>query len=812
MPQRITFPVLNIYVGTSPITVGHYIQREMAHLSASDQRKVASLYIDTMPFQDTRANGLRTYGSDTMHIFIPHFQGSGSWTNEQENSMFVKNHLGVFHKPGITAVGAGGIRNNGNTAFCLWVTHIRQQIEHKLNMLNAPPPTGQEVPPPVSLRINIIAFLGGGTGSGVLPALTLLTRYILQDKHVIPQTAIYAVLPDQSKGATEAMRQRQRSNAFATLLELTALMQLRNNMPTLYLGPLVLNPSAMQVVDVIYLYGQGNLTDHTRVYQLIGMDLFMRMQDGHGAGYWRQARLPDLSGLQEHDTKGLPTFIATSGITEIIFPRGALIGAFARRAAREVLATQVSDVPVDSLNQLEKFSRDLAVRMQERLQKELEQTHLSHRPEPFDSYIIDDGDAWWSKSEERIEKYRTNLRFSRDEILRKVKDDITIQIQAETMRYRTAIFDRYIRIYRWVHQMVDFAATAVPEITPVERNHNDEDRAFNPPWFRRPNRGRFANYANDLLQCEVENINRLNQREMLIELGTWLADELEMRRQQHISFRQISAGGYSPLDHELLEWPDGPLPHPHEYTRSALPSRDLVVKLYHYLLHEAGLGKDDSLDVTRILDEVQRAQRQRSTDLSTAFLEDFFVCRFQNILQIRNTQTGQSGPQPVVDLILQFGGEDLLRQHLQWGLKWACGHLNYDKHQDSNTDGRIAREFDLALMFNWREAQIRAIINQENNRTEVQNGVTLLDSLDPDRITLLYSEYAIPVRALDKMQKTNTTDSYLTDYCSNQASWSKEGRMPPHASSWLQAQVATQKLVQLFADNPASLSMGDLYG
>ena len=348
---RIIDPVLNIFIGTSPTIVSRTVNRQLARLDASDRQRIATLMIDTMRIQRS-ADGASYVGSDILQIQTPRFEFSAAWTDEQVRNLLVTADRGRFvHRPGIGSAGAGGIRNNAHVAMALSAANLRQRINQKLDMICAPSETRQDQQLSSTVRINIITFLGGGTGSGVMPALTLLTRYLTQQHNANrPQTAIYAVLPEQPLGLTEEMIRRQRSNTFATLIELITLLHLtrgkRDQDSFIFpLGSLQLDVSQLQVVDVIYLYGQGRLTSHSEIYEHIAMDLLLRMQDGHGAGFERQRQLPDLSALNDTDSKGIPARFATSGAVEIVLPREELLAAFARRASREILEDQNRPLP-----------------------------------------------------------------------------------------------------------------------------------------------------------------------------------------------------------------------------------------------------------------------------------------------------------------------------------------------------------------------------------------------------------------------------------------------------------------------------------
>lgn len=818
MPHRIVYPVLNIYVGTSPLEVGRHVNREVQQLDPSDQRKVASLFIDTMPIQEERANGHRTAGSDTMQIMIPRFQASGQWNPDALDNLYVVSGA-AHHKPGITAAGAGGIRNNGHVAFCFWASSVMQRISDKLDLINAPPPVEQNQRAAASLRVNIIAFLGGGTGSGVLPALTVLTRYVMTRKNVVPQTAIYAVLPEHPKGSTAAMQRRARSNAFSALLELTTLLRLKTarERQRIPYGAVELEIEGMQVVDIIYLYGHGKLVEHTPVYEHIGMDLFLRMQDGHGAGHERHRQLPDLSGLQEKDSEELPTIGATSGVTEIIFPRADVLGAFARRAARQVVESQTSDLtPVEQVR-MDQLSAEIGAALIERLDAELSREYANATPDSFDSDIIDFNEEWRVQLDERRDVYVRQLANARITVLETIKGEALYRIHKHLAERCDAVFARYVRIFEGVHATVRQAASAMMTHEYPKSDDAYEDRLLHPRFPRRRQPGRFAAYANELLDSTVEAA-RNNDRLLALELfAGWLKGEADQRDSQLAEFKRMtSREDKHPNDRALLE--EAQLPYPHVYTRPALTSPVMIEKLYQDVLRWSQLEKNNELDVALAFDHVRKAQRSQDDSLSVEALEQFFFMRFSDALRSvdPDSKTKELRPTPVLEIIERYGGDQLLRTHINWALEWARGHLNYNPYQEEETNGRIARQLDVAMLFNRSQREkVAKIVNEESTRSEVQNGPKLLGSYDPDRISFLYTEYAIPLRAIDGMHEPG--NSYVKDYCTNQAWWMSRGDMPPHTSSLMQraAAMPTQKgypLVVGFADNKTQIDVHSLYG
>lgn len=832
MPQHIIDPVLNIYVGTSPTAVAYHVNRELARLPERDRRRVATLMIDTMRLQAESWNGSRPYGADLMHIQTPRYERYAAWTPQQRHNMYVTNHNGA-HKPGMGTYGAGGVRNNGHIAFCSSAHIIQQRLIDKFNQISAPPPDRQDERAVNALRVNIVTFLGGGTGSGVLPALAVLVRYLASRRVAQPQTAIYAVLPEQPRGLTEEMRQRQRSNAFSVLSELISLLRLKDQQtaPPYVIGPLSLDVSALQIADIVYLYGYG-LTEHADIYQHIAMDLLLRIQDGHGAGFERKRMLPDISALKDLDSRKLPTCFGTSGVTEIVFPREALIGAWSRSAARAVIATQTGDLA--DPNDEDRFADRLHQQVLELLDNRLADSSTRHRSEDFDSGIIDFGESWWEQLEQQGETYRKNLGFERSALAQQLEEECKSQIEQYVARHREATFARNARIYATFSQQMRRTLNSHRLPEPVERDHTYEQELLNPGFWRRLRRndGDFVDYANERLTSHIEVIGAENRRAVLALLCDRLEQESQLR-DQILEHLRPTGDDISRDDRILLE--EGRLPTGHHYyTRLALPSREQIERCYLRILQQRQLSNGQQLDINRVLDALQRVQEQRAreqraavqtgtraysnhagsaSNISQNELEQFFADVFHQGLTTRDTH-GQERPKTVVEIILEIGGAPLLRQHLAWGVEWARSHLEYNRYQEPTTNGRIARQLDIAVMSGSDLDLMTRVLNEEMTRSEVQDGFKLLQSEDPDRISLLYTEYGIPVRAIDRMHEDN--DSYLAEYLTSQAQWSDGGTMPPHTSDYLEQQVAAkidgdEPLVLRMADEPQKIDLAKLY-
>ncbi|NTW01176.1 MAG: hypothetical protein HGA19_07660 [Oscillochloris sp.] len=830
MTQRIIDPVLNIYIGTSPSRlVAEHVNREMRHLPETDRRRVASLLIDTMRLQVQTGH---LYGADVLQIQTPRYERHAAWTPSQKRNMYISNPTSEY-KPGISIAGAGGIRNNGHVALCSLSTSTEQRIKEKLNQITAPPPEVQHEQATNGLRINIITFLGGGTGSGILPALSVISRLVANMKVAQPHVAIYAVLPEQPRGLTEEMKRRQRSNAIASLMELTAVLRLKDQQvtDTFVLGPLELDVSSLHVVDVIYLYGHGLLTNHEDIYQLIAMDLCLRIQDGHGAGFERKRQLPDLSALKNTDDRKLPTCFATSGVAEVIFPRTELIAAWARAAARSLITAQAGllDTPDDTHHYADELARILI----DLIAKEVETLGTLNRPSDFDSDAVDDGEAWAERLEHRCEEYRRQMSHALQPKVLSLTARASEQITGHVQKFRTAAYDRSATLYSTLaaRMRTEYDKLTIPE--PEERDLAFEDRVFHPTFFDRLRRldGQFADYANQHQNNRFEAIRFRFFRDLVREISQRFDQEADLQRSL-LNAARTNAMRLKDSDRTLLE--EGKLPYAHPYNRMALPNRQLIEHCYLQMLQKLGLGdRQNGLSVGRVFEELDRERtqreeaRQRGINAGTIRpdapaensgmypnYEEFFGRRF--------TEYFNPGghPRPIVELIREVGGNELLRTHLGWGLRWALQHLEYNMFQEPQTYGRIVRQLDVAVTMEQRNdlrQEIQQFIDQESSRSEIQNNLKLMEAADADRISFLYSEYGIPLRAINGLHENQQSSSYLADYIESQRQWAT-GRtaIPPHSSDLMQEWVARsipgeEALVLRLADDPSRIKLDELY-
>lgn len=388
MAERISRPVLNIFIGTKASYAGLWIAKyELPFLNRTDQERVGSLYLDLEPLSDD-IDRMHQETSDASPMikqtlrFPDLSQYVEGLPPEQQTWLRISGPHGV-RLPEYTRMGAGGIRQNGHGAVAYNSSIIEQHIEALLNNISAVDSAGR-APDADLITINITCFLGGGTGSGSLPAIAALARHVLRKQNRSGNIFIYAMLPVNVGNVAPERQTLQRSNSLAALLELEALMLKGDDKSQAFIMDLgnrqIRIPGGL--IDEIFLLDDTQLGDQVdQIAQLIGMAIAMRMQNLTGIGKKEQAVRPDLTALQEHDDGGLITNVGSICPLEVIFPARDLAIGFARRRAEALLRQAMNDTPLDYREQ------DLLRNQVSPARRVMELFHISDRerraaPEP----------------------------------------------------------------------------------------------------------------------------------------------------------------------------------------------------------------------------------------------------------------------------------------------------------------------------------------------------------------------------------------------------------------------------------------------
>jgi len=345
---RIQTPVLSIFLGSTAGLVGLEFLRHLSGLDPRDQRRVACVSLDTdTGFQSSWTATLRQgTAAHTFSLLIAVPAGITSVPRtEHDQHTFIQKRVPQYYSNG-----AGGIRNNGHTALCFNYDEVGATLEQALSAIchlegdHGESRVGE-------VQVNAVAFLGGGTGSGILSDIAVLVRELLVRRGLGHRLNLFCILPEAIAGCSTNDLAWRKSNAVASILEVIALgsaagasedgryqKHVRQHVHTLTNTPLA---------HECFLMGDLAVSDTDQVARIVGLDLYMRCTDGGGVGAVEHRQWVDRRALGGVDGSGLPTFFGTSWPYEVAFPAQDTATAFALRSAARMLRL-LEDAPAPS--------------------------------------------------------------------------------------------------------------------------------------------------------------------------------------------------------------------------------------------------------------------------------------------------------------------------------------------------------------------------------------------------------------------------------------------------------------------------------
>lgn len=430
--SSILTPTLIILLGSTPALVELELCQHMLSLSQEDCDHVSFVHIDTseepselIAFHREHQGIFRRFGQ---HISVPVDIDFAPLPKEVWHTFIPSK------KPQYYATGAGGIRNNGHIAAAFDWGNIDQAIEAAMQALEWPktaynPRTFKEI------HTNIVAFLGGGTGSGILADIAILVRQKLIERQYMQRINLFCILPDWIQGSHSRDVDRRKSNATACLLELIALSLAADTQPNKiyhkYMLDEYLNVTSDSIANEVYLIGSASIGGIEGTASIVGLDLFQRITDASGVGYLEHSQWMDRITLAGRDDRHLPTMFGTSCPMEVYFPLQEVATAYAQISASYLLPHLINTSPPSTNNEmLERWKRewsDVAT-----CNSSVQGRSLIIKPS--EEFKVDD---FWDASPEVLERLWTVLEYRQREIDARIESAIEQKYREEIQQIDT---------------------------------------------------------------------------------------------------------------------------------------------------------------------------------------------------------------------------------------------------------------------------------------------------------------------------------------------------------------------------------------
>ncbi|MGH2497929.1 MAG: tubulin-like doman-containing protein [Ktedonobacteraceae bacterium] len=864
---RIQTPTIVILLGSTSSIAALELMRQMLTLRAEDRRRVAFVYIDTDDWSSSliefrhQYNGL--FNEFPLRIAVP--AGIDHITRvdqEVSDPLSMKGtpderrkELHTFierHTPQYFANGAGGIRNNGHVAACFRQQDIYTTLEQALSTV-ARLDERQGSRRVHEVQVNIVAFLGGGTGSGIMPDITVMVRDLLINRQLKQRINLFCMLPEPIRGVSITDLSWRKSNATACLLEILAYSlaarQENNFVYSKRMRDKVYRLTRGAIANEIYLIGHAAMDDATNTARIVGLDLFQRITDASGVGFLEHSKWVDRRTLGETDDRGLPTMFGTSCPLEVRFPADETARAFARISAAYLLPLLASYEPVTT--------NPGPANVREWRREWDDVARIS--PDPGDPRAIHPSilkldefagadqrrlDITWNKLE-RFE--RDTERRIREEVALKKKEELeNIQTtpSATTQDENTSLINLRTDHLKRLQQEY---AQALEQLTARERpgipgRPIDLEGNLTTPgnwWFRVRNMRRDFAYEvfetyNNHLQSHAESTRYRLVEELLRDLLEKTQETLDSvvkwfeatKFEEHT--QQLEVMGKT-----SMAW-RGYLDQPHPHQRHLFDLRTLrgndgrnvaVERLYVWstggerALNE-GTPIDYSLYVKDCVDFIANqaqssqddAQESRLEDFSAGrladrvvdYFHDYYMRLFQdmNLFELLDKAAPASPKgQPRSRQLSSY-----FLEHLQHIRNLMASLVAFEAELWSK--GTTTLDTSIYMGMHFRDGYQRGVLDQALDTlgpvtTRGQSAI-IEPSIDPHRLQAVYAQHAISLSTVRDfyLQQNSSMEAYEE----HQRKWDgggSKGLMPVHSSSEAQWLVRDVKL----ADDPTSLSI-----
>lgn len=575
-------PTLVISLGSTPALVELELCRHMLSLDQEDYHRVAFVHIDTAEEPSELVAFHRKYQG-----LFRRFRQDISVPVDIDYAPLPKV---VWHtyipsrKPQYYATGAAGIRNNGHVAAAFDWRKIDQAIESALQAIEKLE-TAYNQRTVKEVHVNIVAFLGGGTGSGILGDIAILMRQKLISRQYMQRINLFCILPDWMQGSNSNDIDRRKSNATACLLELIALSLVADSQPGNVYRRYMLDegqdlPSGA-IANEIYLIGRtamGNIEDTARI---VGLDLFQRITDVSGVGHLEHSEWMNRLTLESRDDRKLPTMFGTSCPLEVRFPLEEVATAYAQISAAYLFpllfdaALARSAITPDTQQQWEDKWGDVAT-----LELGVQGKPLA--VDPSQEFTVGN---FRDSSPDTLDSYWAELERRRDETAGKIRAAVQKQLSDEKLRIDTLPLSRpnefvspvrrkidHLRALREEYEMVLYELRRAPLESPPQKPEWSPSWLYSIPYFgkrfRQMKAERIRKIYNEILELHAYQTRYTYLLDAVEGLSKQVTEKLEFTERrlntysldlQQKAEQLVNTGFGSAAWHGMLE-----RPHPHQ--------------------------------------------------------------------------------------------------------------------------------------------------------------------------------------------------------------------------------------------------------
>ncbi|HEX8995459.1 MAG TPA: tubulin-like doman-containing protein [Ktedonobacterales bacterium] len=794
---QIDTPSLNIFLGSTPSYAALEAMRRLVYLPESDRRKVALVFLDidsppaeVLQFRQEHLGQLREFD---LRISVAH----GVLYADQLDPEVAAHTYIPTKIPESFDNGAGGIRNNGHVAACADHDKIVQALDEALASIGALP-MDRGARPVTEVAVNIVAFLGGGTGSGILPDIAVMARHRILQLNLKHRLNIFCLLPEHVREATTNDVSWRKSNATATVMELVALSLVRgrsDSAPGPYLHYMLHTPYEVRgttIANEVFLFGRTSMTSAEDAARIVGLDLYMRITNASGVGFLERSKAVDRRTLGNYDSNGLPTMFGTSCPMEVAFPAVDTATAFARLTASKTLPLLARDLGA-ATTQLSGSDLEEV--------KEWDSAIKPEEPPPFTEK------SFMTAGRDRLDLLEARLNKRVDEAAQEIAELVDEKEVAEKRKIYGAGMEslgaQIVRLQRRKRIYADALSRAQDQSTPSKaRPDRLLQRSMLRPWPIPGDKERRVNaVVDDFNRVQRRNIRAayLKQKKaLLIRLLDYVEAELKnvKRFQGDIDLEQ-TARDLERAATSSAAW-RGQLDHGHVHTRHIfdLPgvpgmndadglASPPVQRLYEYLT-----TRDTESYAQRFIEWLEKTHGADATlasgggsemrDRLVQYLRDEVYLKpllEMNLFDLLDRCCVLQGERP------DRKTEDLLLGHLQHISGLAREMVAFEAQLWNEGGGML--NTSLYLGMSWRTGAQRGLLERARSRLGAiaKEGASpmVASAVDPHRLQLAYGQHAISIGTIPDFYQEN--NSAIGEFSRHQTAWYDPTNQRPYGQS-----------------------------